>query len=132
MSANGHWKVTASTPAGPQSMELQIAAQGDTFTGSIDSPMGNLTIEGQVKGARLHWVTELTRPMPLRVTFDVEVDGDIMTGTARMGFLGKAKLRGERISAAAASAGTGAVQSAALAQVTADSVRSEEHTSELQ
>ena len=134
MSANGYWKVTASTPAGPQVMELQITTQGDTFTGSMDSPMGNLAIEGQVKGAALHWVTQLTKPMPLKVTFDVEVDGDTLTGTAKMGFLGKAKLRGERISASAvterlarkspggASAGVRPTQSPPLAPVTADSI----------
>ena len=139
MSVDGHWKVTASTPAGPQAMELQIITQGDTFTGSIDSPMGTLAIAGEVQGAALHWVTQLTKPMPLKVTFDVEVDGDTMTGTAKMGFLGKAKLHGERISADAvtersarkppagespegASAGVPATQSSPLGPVTADSI----------
>ena len=122
MSADGHWKVTASTPAGPQVMELQIATQGNTFTGSIESPMGNLAIEGEVEGAALHWVTQLTKPMPLKVTFHVEVDGDTLTGTAKMGFLGKAKLRGERISAGTVSAGVRAAQSPPLGPVTADSV----------
>jgi hypothetical protein len=115
-------------------MELQITTQGDTFTGSMDSPMGNLAIEGQVKGAALHWVTQLTKPMPLKVTFDVEVDGDTMTGTAKMGFLGKAKLRGERMSTSTvterlarkspggASAGVRPTQSPPLGPVTADSI----------
>ena len=121
MSVDGHWKVSASTPAGPQEMELQIITQGDTFTGSMDSPMGNLAIEGQVTGAALHWVTQLTKPMPLKVTFDVQVDGDTLTGTAKMGFLGKAKLQGERISSSTAGA-VRAAQSAPLEPVTADSI----------
>lgn len=103
-------------------MELQIVTHGDTFTGSIDSTMGNLTIAGEVKGAALHWVMQLTKPMPLKVTFDVEVDGDTLTGTAKMGFLGKAKLRGERISAGAASAGVRGTESPPLGPVTADSI----------
>ena len=97
MNAAGSWKVTLSTPVGPQVMQLHIVTQDDTFTGRIESPMGNMDIAGSAKGNALNWVLEVTKPMKLKVTFDVVVEGDAMSGTAKMGIMGKAKLTGERV-----------------------------------
>jgi hypothetical protein len=101
MSADGSWKITASTPVGPQIMHLQIHTQGDCFTGRIQSPMGDLDIAGSATENTLSWVTEITKPMSMKVSFEVVVDGDTISGTAKMGFFGRAKLKGERIAASA-------------------------------
>ena len=122
MNAAGSWKVTASTPVGPQVMDLHIVTQGERFTGRIESPMGDLDIAGSAKGNALNWVMEITKPMSMKVTFDVVVDGDTMSGTAKMGFLGKAKLTGERMAAGAPSADSPGHQSAPAGPVTADSI----------
>jgi hypothetical protein len=122
MNAAGSWKVTLSTPVGPQVMHLHIVTQGENFTGRIESPMGNLDIAGSAKGNVLHWIAEVTKPMSIKVTFDVVVDGDTMSGTAKMGFFGKAKLTGERVVAGAPGAGSREPQAAPAGPVTADSV----------
>ena len=122
MNADGSWKVTLSTPVGPQTMGLHIATQGERFTGRIESPMGDMDIAGSAKGNTLNWLMEVTKPMSIKVTFDVVVDGDTMSGTAKMGFLGKAKLTGERMAADAPSANSRGNQSAAAGPVTADSI----------
>ena len=103
MNADGRWKVTAATPAGPQAMQLKLVTQGDSFSGEMTSPMGDMNVAGSVNGNILNWVMQISKPISMKVTFEVVVDGDIMTGTAKMGFLGKAKLNGERIAADAAS-----------------------------
>jgi hypothetical protein len=122
MDATGTWKVTLSTPVGPQVMQLLIFAEGQGFTGRIESPMGNLDVAGSADGNALHWVSEVTRPMKIKVTFDVVIDGDTMNGTARMGFFGKAKLAGERIAARVSTDDSSNSKVAASGPVTADSV----------
>jgi hypothetical protein len=121
MNASGSWKVTASTPMGPQVMQLHIATQGEGFTGQIESPMGDMEVAGTVEVNALHWVMQVTKPMSIKVTFDVVIDGDAMSGTAKMGFLGKAKLTGERI-AASAGGDSSRKKPAPVGPVTADSV----------
>ena len=122
MNGAGSWKVTVSTPMGPQVMQLHIATQGEGFSGRIESPMGNLDITGSAKGNALNWIMELTKPLPIKVTCDVVVDGDTMSGTAKMGFMGKAKLIGERIAAGAASAAAPGHQTSPAGPITADSI----------
>jgi hypothetical protein len=123
MSAAGSWKVTASTPVGPQVMHLYIVPQGDRFTGRIESPMGDLDIAGSASGNVLRWVTEITKPMSMKVSFEVAVDGDTLSGTAKMGFLGKAKLKGERVDPSALNADSRTHRATApVGPVTADSV----------
>jgi hypothetical protein len=123
MNAAGSWKVTVSTPMGPQVMQLHILALAEGFTGRIQSAMGDMDVAGSVKGNSLNWVMALTKPMPIKVTFDVEVDGDTMSGTAKMGFMGKATLTGERMAGAGASGTQSRHQpGAAIGPVSADSI----------
>jgi len=104
MSAVGIWKVTLSTPVGAQVIQLRIDSLGDSFTGRIDGPMGSNDIVGKASGNSLSWVMNVTRPIPVKVTFNATVDGDAMSGFAKAGLFGKAPLKGERIAAEAATA----------------------------
>jgi hypothetical protein len=122
MSASGSWKVTMSTPIGPQVMQLHIAVRDDHFTGRIEGSMGNLDITGGVKGNTLDWVMQVAKPMRIKVTFDVVVDGDTMSGTAKTTLVGKAKLTGERMASGVSGAGSGERQATPDGSVTADSV----------
>ena len=51
MSADGNWKITISTPMGPQEVTAHITTQGDTFTGRTESPMGSQEITDSGSGA---------------------------------------------------------------------------------
>jgi hypothetical protein len=97
MSADGNWKLTLKTPMGPQSMNANFTTQGDTFTGKIESPMGNQDVSGTVSGDTLSWSSSITSPMPLNLEFQATVDGDKMTGTVKLGAFGNAPLTGERV-----------------------------------
>jgi hypothetical protein len=97
MSADGNWKITISTPMGPQEVTASITTQGDTFSGTSQSAMGSQDISGKVSGDSLTWSADITKPMPLTLEFDVKVDGDKLTGTCKLGAFGNAPVNGHRV-----------------------------------
>jgi hypothetical protein len=97
MAVDGAWKITLSTPMGPQVMNATIASQGDSFTGKIDSPMGSQDVNGKIAGDTLTWKADITTPMPMTLEFEAKVDGDKMTGNCKLGAFGSAPLTGERV-----------------------------------
>ena len=97
MSALGSWQVTLVAPMATQEMLLRILSLGDDFSGVIESVMGNMTITGTAIENRLHWVMDVKKPMRIKVTCEVVVEGDTLSGTAKLGIFGKAKMTGRRI-----------------------------------
>src|SRR5579864_3334949 len=97
MSAAGNWKITISTPMGPQEVTASITTSGDSFTGKSESPMGAQDISGKVSGDTLTWTSDITKPMPLTLEFNVKVEGDKLTGTCKLGAFGNAPVNGHRI-----------------------------------
>jgi hypothetical protein len=96
MSADGNWKVTINTPMGARTMNVNIATSGATFTGKVDSEMGSQEVTGAVNGDTLTWSTDITNPMPMKLEFTANVEGDKMTGNVKLGMFGNASLTGER------------------------------------
>lgn len=97
MSAVGSWKLAAETPVGPQDMMLHILNDRDgTFAGQLESMMGTFDIAGSAIAPALRWETSIKKPLPMTVKFDLMIDGDVISGTAKMGFMGKAKITGSR------------------------------------
>lgn len=97
MSATGNWKITLSTPMGPQEMTATLTEDGSTLTGQLESAMGSEPVNGTVTGDKLAWTTKVSKPMPLDLGFDVTVEGDSLTGTVKLGMFGNAGLTGSRI-----------------------------------
>jgi len=92
------WQVTLQTPAGPQEMTVQLIRDGENVTGRIDSPMGGEVIsDGKASGDKLTWTMKVTKPMSIKLSFDVNVEGKQMTGKVKLGFFGSAALSGHRI-----------------------------------
>jgi hypothetical protein len=118
MTVGGSWKVTLSTPVGPQVIRLRIDPQGEGFTGRIDGPMGANDVAGKISGNTLSWIMDVKKPIPVKVTFHATIDGDRMSGFAKAGLFGKAALSGERLGEEA----DRGMQAAAAGPVTADSV----------
>jgi cytochrome P450 len=91
------WKMTLKTPMGPQDMVMQIVRQDDIFTGRIESPMGSEPINnGKIQGDGLTWTMDVKKPTAIKVSFDVKIQGDTMTGHAKLGIFGKAAVNGQR------------------------------------
>jgi cytochrome P450 len=92
------WELTLSTPMGPQMMTAQIVRSGDGFTGIISSSeMAAQDIAGKSSANKLSWTLNLTKPVSIKLSFEVNVDGDKMTGSVKLGMFGKAALTGKRI-----------------------------------
>lgn len=97
MSALGSWQVTLVAPMATQEMRLRILTLGEDFTGMIESVMGNMNITGATIENRLHWVMDVKKPMRIKVTCEIVIEGDTLSGTAKLGIFGKAKMTGRRI-----------------------------------
>ncbi|WP_428332271.1 hypothetical protein [Novosphingobium sp.] len=97
MTATGRWKITLSTPMGPQEMTATFDADSAAMTGTIESSLGSEAISGTASGDTLAWTMKVTKPMPLDLSFDVNVEGDAMTGTCKLGMFGNAGVVGVRI-----------------------------------
>jgi cytochrome P450 len=96
--AGERWRMTLKTPMGPQEMTAQIVRDGAAFTGHIESPMGSEAITGgRIAGDALSWSMEVKKPVALKVSFEVTVEGDRMTGKAKLGMFGSATVEGERL-----------------------------------
>jgi hypothetical protein len=97
MSADGKWKIVIQTPMGPQEVTADIVTSGVTFTATTAGPNGDQEVAGQVLGDTLTWSMDITNPVPLKIDFEAKVDGDTMSGAAKLGPFGSAPLRAERI-----------------------------------
>lgn len=97
MAADGKWKITLATPMGPQVMTAEFTTEGGTLKGSVSSDMGSEQIEGTASGDTLNWSMDVKKPVAIKLTFDVKVEGDAMSGKAKLGMFGNANLTGERI-----------------------------------
>ncbi|MFT3930772.1 MAG: PKD domain-containing protein [Spongiibacteraceae bacterium] len=121
MNADGSWKINLSTKLGAQALLLHIATQNDRFTGRIESPLGNIDIVGEISGNTLSWDMKITKPLSMKASYAVSIEGDRMHGSAKLGFLGKANVSGERIATSAATTAQ-AEQNIAPEFITDDSI----------
>jgi cytochrome P450 len=91
------WALVMKTPAGPQDLTAYLVRDGGALTGRIDGAMGSLPIsDGKVAGDKLSWKMAVTKPMPMKLEFEVAVQGDAVTGRAKLGMFGNADITGVR------------------------------------
>ncbi len=96
---DGDWKMTLSTPMGPQEMTGHFDTAGAALTGYLSSPEGQQDFTGSVDGSKLKFDLKVEKPMKITLKYDLQVDGDAIFGKVKMGMFGSAKLTGERIRA---------------------------------
>jgi carbon-monoxide dehydrogenase large subunit len=95
---DGDWNVVMQPPVGPQQeMVATFRTEGGTLTGKLDAPEGAQEFAGTVDGNRLKWEMKVAQPMPITLKYDLTVAGDTLSGTAKLGMFGKAKVTGQRI-----------------------------------
>jgi len=96
---DGDWDTTIVTPVGNLKVQLSISTRDGMIRGK--AAQGNETVEfvnPLQKGNSLTWSMRITKPMRLNLKFEVAVDGDRMTGSAKAGMLPASKLSGYRVS----------------------------------
>nr|WP_205808489.1 hypothetical protein [Micromonospora sp. HNM0581] len=91
------WKVAVATPFGTRRTELELFTRDDVLQGISRGEKETLTLNDlRLEGQRLSWYQSITKPMRMDLVFEVVVDGDEMTGTARGGPMPAAKVSGRR------------------------------------
>ena len=85
----GTWNVVVKGPTGPQPAVLVLERNGDHYTGS-QSGQGSTTPIADFKrtGNKVYWVNHVTKPMKIKVEFNGELNGNVLSGKAKAGFMG--------------------------------------------
>jgi carbon-monoxide dehydrogenase large subunit len=95
---DGAWKIVMYPPmGGPQEMVGRFTTDGDVLKGILESPQGSQDFQGTVSGNRLKWEMKVTKPVSITLKYDLTIDGDSLSGKAKLGMLGNAKVSGQRL-----------------------------------
>jgi aerobic carbon-monoxide dehydrogenase large subunit len=94
---DGSWKMVLATPMGPQEMVGRFTTEGDVLKGMLESPEGSMDFTGTVTGNQLKWEMKVKKPMPITLKYDLVVDGNALSGKAKLGMFGTAKVTGVRM-----------------------------------
>ncbi len=101
MSVAGVWNITIATPIGRQSVVRELTESGGVVAGIATGDAESMPLIAPVlDGDRLTWTPSITKPLRLNLTFDVTVDGDTLSGTAKAGRLPASKVTGRRVAGA--------------------------------
>jgi hypothetical protein len=93
----GEWAVTFQTPGGPEEFMMFVAQNGAKLTGRLTSDVGEFPLTGAVDGNHVRIVWSLPEQGKLlEITFTGTIDGDSITGTAKIGDLGQGPMSAER------------------------------------
>ena len=94
---NGTWNVVIKTPLGTQQVAYEFRREGEALRGLARQGDDVTELQDpQLNGTRLTWTQQVTRPLKLRLFFDVTVDGDTLAGTAKAGALPASQVSGAR------------------------------------
>lgn len=95
--ADGNWNVTVKTPMGEQEIVLTLKTDGGQLSGTAKAMGGELPLEnGKVNGNAVSYAVKLTKPMPVTLNIEAEINGDEMSGKAKAGPFGSFALEGKR------------------------------------
>jgi hypothetical protein len=86
----GKWNLVIKGPTGKQPTVLVMERAGDTFSGTQSGQTGAVTnvSDVQIDGNKVSWVNHVTKPFSIKVQFTGEIDGNSMSGKAKIGFMG--------------------------------------------
>ena len=98
MSIDGTWNIVMKTPIGEQQSTLVLTSDGSSLAGTMNSAtMGSTALkDGTINGNTAAWKADITQPMALTLEFSATVDGDAISGNAKLGMFGNAPFSGTR------------------------------------
>ena len=98
MAVDGTWDVTMNTRMGAQKSTIVLKTEGSALTGSMTSPRGTVSIkDGTTDGNTATWTAKLRVPLPMTMKCSATVDGDSISGEAKLGTFGTAPFTGNRV-----------------------------------
>ncbi|MEM1380114.1 MAG: hypothetical protein AAGH41_05750 [Pseudomonadota bacterium] len=90
MAFSGTYNVTINTPMGKQEGVLTLAEDGGALSGSMAAQGDTADIKnGAVNGDTATWDVDVTKPMPLTLSFEGKKDGDNLNGSVKLGAFGQ-------------------------------------------
>jgi hypothetical protein len=95
----GNWRVEFVVPTGEMGVNMTINQQGETLSGRVVNEDGEFPLTGKVSGdeVTLTW-TVPEHGEPLEITMNGKIEGEYITGTARLGRVGEGSLSARRTS----------------------------------
>jgi len=101
MSIIGDWDVSIKTPIGSLRIVYSFDDHDGAITGSAAGknetvPLTDIVVTDDEEGQRVSWRQTVTKPMRLKLEFDVRVDGDRLHGHSRAGRLPRSEVSGVR------------------------------------
>lgn len=101
MSAAGTWNLTIDSPLGKQRASVNLSQSTDNgWEGkSVDLISGeeSACYNIEVSGDAVGWQQQITKPMKLKLTYKLTLDGDRLTGKVKAGLFPASKVVGERV-----------------------------------
>ena len=98
MAIDGVYDIQVDTPIGAQSAKLTLKIDGDTLSGSVESPMGSSEFSGgTVNGDEVAWTMKIKTPMgEMDLEYKGTVNGDDIAGELKVGSFGTSPFKGKR------------------------------------
>jgi hypothetical protein len=95
----GNWRVEFVVPRGEMGVNMTINQNGVKLTGRVVNEDGEFPLEGSVADDQVTvtW-TVPEQGAPLQITMKGTVEGEYITGTARLGNVGEGSLQARRVS----------------------------------
>lgn len=85
----GAWDITVESPQGTMSLSAAFKQDGEKLTGTQTGQMGEIALEGTVKGADIAFVIVINmQGQDMTITYTGKVDGDTMSGAIEFGSFG--------------------------------------------
>jgi carbon-monoxide dehydrogenase large subunit len=95
---DGNWDIVMTPPMGPQQKMIgRFATSGDVLKGTLDSDQGAMDFQGTVSGNKLKWEMKVTKPVSITLKYELVIEGDTLSGKAKLGMFGTAKVSGRRM-----------------------------------
>ena len=93
----GDWDVAIKTPIGSLKILYSFVERDGTLSGTATGQRETVPLTDIIAdGGRVTWRQTVTRPMRLRLEFEVSVDGDRLSGHSRAGRLPPSAVTGVR------------------------------------
>ncbi len=94
---SGAWALSVETPMGARDMKLNATQSGETLTGSIAGPRGDMPITGTVKGNAVAFMMKVNvQGADMQIDYKGTVEGGSMKGTAKFGDFGDGTFTGKK------------------------------------
>lgn len=99
-SVAGEWDAEIDTPGGPRPFKIVFAVHGDSLSGTVKRPAGEVPLLGSVRGDTVRFAyTIVYNENELTLSVTAKLTGDTMAGTVDFGGAAQEAFRARRSSA---------------------------------